>query len=145
MARPGNGGANADDDPLKEKKRLGGGYGFLASSSSNATSQEAARLFQSGMFGDTPLDRLVRLAKKTQRQLRTGVFDRFVLAGKEESLISKPVSFTLQYRSSEGSRTYPLMALAARVLLSIPVSFAVLKRDFSIAVRLITGFRNRLD
>ncbi|CAM9952428.1 unnamed protein product, partial [Sphacelaria rigidula] len=51
----------------------------------------------------------------------------------------------LRYWSSEGSRLYPIMARAARVLLSIPASAAVLERDFSTAGRLITGCRNRLD
>ncbi|CAN0045279.1 unnamed protein product, partial [Sphacelaria rigidula] len=37
------------------------------------------------------------------------------------------------------------MARAARVLLSIPASAAILERVFSTAGRLITGCRNRLD
>ena len=36
------------------------------------------------------------------------------------------------------------MARAARVLLSVPVSSAVLERDFSTAGRLLTGARSRL-
>ncbi|CAM9189703.1 unnamed protein product, partial [Sphacelaria rigidula] len=51
----------------------------------------------------------------------------------------------LQHWSSEGSRTYPHVARAARVLLSITASSAVLERDFRTAGRLITGCRNRLD
>lgn len=48
-----------------------------------ADRRKAARLFDSGMFGNTPLNRTVGSAPKK--------FHRSVLADKEESLITKPV------------------------------------------------------
>ena len=66
-------------------------------------------------------------------------------AGLGEDLSTRPVCDMLDYWSSYSSRVYPRMSRAARVLLSISASAAVLERDFSTAGRLITGCRNRTD
>ncbi|CAM9584747.1 unnamed protein product [Sphacelaria rigidula] len=136
--------ANANDAWPKKKERPSGGQG-PSTTPSKAVSKGAVRLFESGMFGNIVRGRALGSAPKTQRQLCAEEFDRFVLAGREGTLETKPVDDMLRYWSSEGSRLYPLMARATRALLSIPASAAVLERDFSTTGRLITGCRNRLD
>ena len=69
----------------------------------------------------------------------------YVKHGSKENLTTKPVSLMHNYWASEGSQKFPNMARAARVLLSVPASLAVLERDFSTAGRLITASRSRLD
>ncbi|CAN0335975.1 unnamed protein product, partial [Ectocarpus sp. 4 AP-2014] len=50
----------------------------------------------------------------------------------------------LSFWAGEGQSLYPNMARAARVLLSVPATSAVLERDFSTAGRLLTPSRSRL-
>ena len=55
-----------------------------------------------------------------------------------------PTEDLLAFWANEGRALYANMARAARVLLALPASSAVLERDFSTAGRLITGNRSKL-
>lgn len=63
----------------------------------------------------------------------------------KETLKTKSVSLIRAYWASEDLQKCPDMARAARVLLFVPASSAMLERDFSAARRLITASRSHID
>ncbi|CAN0460221.1 unnamed protein product, partial [Ectocarpus fasciculatus] len=71
-------------------------------------------------------------------------FDRFCERFKNTPAKAYPLRSLLSFWAGEGQSLYPNMARAARVLLSVPATSAVLERDFSTAGRLLTPSRSRL-
>lgn len=102
----------------KRKKRKTGSNKVVAVLSKQAAVDEVAHLVESGMFGNVADGPALAVAE-TWRELCTEEFETFVAKGREDSLITRPVSFMLEYWGSERAHLDPPLARAARVLLSI--------------------------
>lgn len=118
------------------KKRRVGSYAEESSILQREGLEEAQNWLESGMFTTEP---------KSIRQVCEDEFDAFLAMGANETIATSPLSLTVAYWEGQGSRQYPNMSRAARVLLSVPASSAVLEKDFSSTGRLGTGSRSRLD
>lgn len=118
------------------KKRRVGSYPEESSMSPREGIEEAQNWLESGMFTTEP---------KSTRQVCEYEFDAFLAMGANETIATSPLSLTVAYWGGKGSRQYPNISRAARVLLSVPASSTVLERDFSGAERLGTGSRSSLD
>ena len=129
----------------REKRKLGP---FAAVASPNKKSNEATkRLLASGVFGGSSSSKTDKKwpAVLTMREVCQHEFDRFQQRFEGACVDDYPVGDLLEFWTKEGRSLYPNMARAARVLLSVPASSAVLERDFSTAGRLITESRSKLD
>ncbi|CAM9933951.1 unnamed protein product, partial [Sphacelaria rigidula] len=138
----GNGDAGSSGVAPPNRRKKTGGYNMVAAMSEKAAEKEAQHLLDAGIFDEMDAKPDVPL---TMRQLCKEEFDAFVKAGNKETLRTRPVSLMHNYWASEGSQKFLNTARAARVLLSVPASSAVLERDFSTAGRLITASRSRID
>ena len=113
--------------------------------SKRAADEETQHLLDSGMFGDMTDVVEQPVGPKTVEGQCKEELEVFQARGKDQTLRTMPLSTMLEYWGGEGGRLYPNLARAARVLLSVPASSAVLERDLSTAGRLITETRSRLD
>lgn len=118
------------------KKRRVGSFTDESSMTQHKGLEEAQNWLESGMFTTEP---------KSTRQVCEDEFDAFLAMGANETIATIPLSLTVAYWGGQGSRQYPNMSRAARVLLSVPASSAVLERDFSSTGRLGTAFRSSLE
>ncbi|CAN0496206.1 unnamed protein product, partial [Ectocarpus sp. 8 AP-2014] len=109
--------------------------------------ERTKRLLKSGVFGGSKSSssRDDGPREVTMREVCQEEFDRYIARFVETTVEEYPIEVLLEFWRGEGQALYPKMARAARVLLSVPASSAVLERDFSTAGRLITGARSRLN
>ncbi|CAN0433432.1 unnamed protein product, partial [Ectocarpus sp. 12 AP-2014] len=111
------------------------------------TTERTKRLLKSGVFGGSKssTSRDDGPSELTMKEVCQQEFDRFMARFADTTISDYPIEVLLEFWAGEGKALYPNMARAARVLLSVPASSAVLERDFSTAGRLITGARSRLS
>lgn len=138
-------GAGSQGDARRGKKRKS-----LSSAETDTALREAYKeaqhLIDSGMFGEIGDDAAPdHKREKTLRDRCAEEFETFVMRGKHESLKTIPISGMLNYWAGEGVNHYPRIARAARVLLSLPASSAVVEHDFSTCGRLADVSRSRED
>lgn len=143
VPKPGAEGASACAVPPR-KRKVGPFSGGTHSKGKDVERTE--RLLASGLFGggsstgNNNGPTVLSMEEVCQQELQ-----RFLARFKDTSVADYPTEDLLQFWAREGQALYPNMARAARVLLSVPASSAVLERDFSAAGRLVTGPRSRLS
>ena len=142
----GDGSDGGNSTAPHEKRKLGP---FAAVTFPNKKSNEATkRLLARGVCGgssSSKTDKNKGPAVLTTREVCQQEFERFQQHFEGACVDNYPVGDLIECLAMEGRSLYPNMVCAARVLLSVPASFAVLERNFSTAGRLITGSRIRLD
>lgn len=132
--------------PWKERWQARSPAASLGDFGTSKGKAEAARLMASGMFGENPSGASKRkFVTGTKREACQKELDGFLERHQEAEFADFPASSTIAYWQTEGKKLFPNMARAARVLLSVPASSAVIERDFSSAGRLETGCRSRAD
>ncbi|CAN0133135.1 unnamed protein product [Ectocarpus fasciculatus] len=108
--------------------------------------ERTKKLLKSGVFGGSKSTSSDEGQKElTLKEVCQEEFDRFMARFVDTSVEEYPMEELLDFWAGGGQTLYPNMARAARILLSVPASSAVLERDFSTAGRLITEARSRLS
>ena len=134
-----------DTTPSNKRKRPAGPFAS-SSVSKNQVEDMTQRMADSGLFSDGSKDEADNTgpSELTLRDVCQQEFERLQDRFTNARSTGYPLGALLSFWVGEGRLLYPNMARVARVVLSVPVSSAILERDFSTAWRLITGSRSLL-